>query len=315
MKKTLLAMPLLAALLLVGCGKEESESAKHVHVAGTKWYSNETIHWHKCVADGCDAKSKKLDSAEHDFVEDETKHINPSVDEAGYAYYECSVCGYHYEEEIPQLADKRGPATVGDYVRVDNPVEGEKYFFGFYKPSTNKLMLANGKYHSDSKGSYPFYMATVETDAETTEAASFEISKLSGGTEFTIKVTCPNDTTRPWHNKYMSIYSASSSYDNAVMSLAAVDNINEKFDTLDTSAVPKPTGNLVDVNGKFEFVTTTETAVFNGVGIVAKHSSEDNERLWTFGCKYTDYVSIDCSNEDKALSNDYSVAHFYKLAD
>ena len=132
MKKTLLAMPLLAALLLVGCGKDETP-AKHTHVAGSKWYSNETIHWHKCAAEGCDTPSKKLDSAEHDFVEDETKHINPTVDEMGYAYYECSVCGYAYAEDIPQLADKRGPATVGDYVRVDNPVEGEKYFFGFYK--------------------------------------------------------------------------------------------------------------------------------------------------------------------------------------
>lgn len=211
-----------------------------------------------------------------------------------------------------ELIDKAGPAQVGDFKRVDNPVVGKSYVFGFYLPEDEEVRFATGNYHSDSKGQYPYYMATKSTSSadDLDELAKFTFEDAGNG-QYKIKVTC-EDTEKPWHDMYVAVYAATSTYSNNVFSFAPVEDINQQYQPVDKTLSPE--GELVDVIGKFDFVKNGEGCKLNTIGFTAAHFNEpDDEKFRTFGCQYQDYVSIDCSAIDKAISDDYSVAHFYEV--
>ena len=251
MKKSLILLPLLAALALVGCGKEEAGGNNN----------------------GGNSDDTEVDDG---FI------------------------------------DKLGPDQVGVFKRVDEPELGKSYVFGYYDYNSEELRLANGKYHSDSKGFYPYYMATEQTTEDSDELARFTLE--DGGTgKYMVKVSCA-DTEKPWHNKYMSIYSATSSYDNLVFSIAPVDDVDGQYQPLDKQL--NPNGDPVDVIGRFDFVKDDEVSHLSTIGISVTHAQEvDADIFRTFGCAYGSYVSIDCSSIDKAIGDDYSVAHFYEIVE
>ena len=68
------------------------------HHYSEEWDHDETNHWHNCTDDGCEAKSGV---AAHTM--NETSRVDATYDVAGYVIYTCSVCGYFYQEDLPQL--------------------------------------------------------------------------------------------------------------------------------------------------------------------------------------------------------------------
>ena len=73
--------------------------AKHIHVTGEDYSSNETGHWHTCS--GCE---EKVDFAEHTEDEGEIT-TDPTEYEEGVKTYRCTVCGYVTRTEpIDKLA-------------------------------------------------------------------------------------------------------------------------------------------------------------------------------------------------------------------
>lgn len=202
------------------------------------------------------------------------------------------------------VVDKLGPETFGDYKRVGKPDEGHNYILGFYNSGAKTMRFATGNYHSDVNGEYPYYMETTDNTVEGVATFTIEFTN-DEKTHFNIKVSCPG---KPWDDKYMSIYGAISSYSNPVTSLAPVSDLNEKYTT--------PSGDEVDVVGEFEYVESYEEVEYNTIGIYYQILGNDEQPvLRMLGCKYTDYVSIDCSEISKADDADYAVVHFFEKAE
>lgn len=77
----------------------EPEKVTHNHVFDTKWTTDKSFHWHKCIEDGCDGTIS--DKAEH-TVSDWIVDREATTISAGSRHKECTVCGYIIEtEEIP----------------------------------------------------------------------------------------------------------------------------------------------------------------------------------------------------------------------
>ena len=217
---------------------------------------------------------------------------------------------FHGKEDDGDAIDKKGQAEILGYRRVDNPVAGKKYLFGYYDTAKNKMRFANGNYHHDTKGDYPFYMATTEDTVE--GAAEFELTSV-GNSEYTIKVTC-NDSSKPWNNKMLSLYEATSSYSNMVMSIAPADDIEDQYTTKD--------GQTVDVVGRFKFYKTAviddAKYAINTIGMEYQYNAngETEKHLRLFGCEVENdnggYVSIDCSIATKCVQDSYAIAHLYE---
>ena len=75
----------------------------HRHKAGSAWLSNETEHWHECVAEGCEAVDLKMNKGDHEFGE--KYDVVEATCEAEGSYKEkCSVCEYERTTIVPKLA-------------------------------------------------------------------------------------------------------------------------------------------------------------------------------------------------------------------
>lgn len=194
--------------------------------------------------------------------------------------------------------------------------EGKRYLLGDYRHREDLMRFANGDYHWDGGNFYPFYMGTV---AGTTEgAAEFEIKYLNKSAgEFSIQVFAEG---KPWHQKYIGVYGAKSTYDNQVMSIALLD------DPKQTSYTDPKTGTAVGnrVSGVFTFVEKYEDLPAYAPAAFYEYPEVDPEPVPKFlGSSLitdedyekgeADYISIDCKRWEDALSGSkYDLAHFYE---
>lgn len=85
----------------------------HEHTYGNSWYSDDTSHWHQCIAEKCPALSDSTkDLASHTFVWRVDKAATAT--ETGSKHEECTVCGFERNEtEIP-TRHGGGPDTKPD---------------------------------------------------------------------------------------------------------------------------------------------------------------------------------------------------------
>ena len=204
--------------------------------------------------------------------------------------------------------DKRGQEEILGYRRVDSPKAGKKYLFGYYDTAKGQMRFANGNYHSDDKGEYPYYLGTTENTAE--GAAEFELTSV-GNSEYTVKVTC--DSSKPWNNKMLALYEAQSSYSNLVMSIAPVNNLDDQYSYGDKT---------YDVVGRFKYYNTVnvdgDNYTVNTIGMEYQYvdNGETEKVLRMFGCEIENdkggYVSIDCSVCTKCILDTYAIAHLYE---
>lgn len=82
------------AAALAGCNKGGSE---HTHEYGAEWSFNDTYHFHKCTAEGCNSVKG---SSMHELAE--TNNTATCTD-AGVKTSGCSACGYESTETSPAL--------------------------------------------------------------------------------------------------------------------------------------------------------------------------------------------------------------------
>ena len=166
-------------------------------------------------------------------------------------------------------------------------------------------MFINGEPHKDAKGVYPFYMS--ETEIETEEdlvqyAAKVTVDFISDK-EFTMHISkegADNDDT------YIGIYLATSSYSNDVLSFHCGSEVGEKF--VDDHGVEHDT--------MYNWTWCDEYNSFAIQTVVMMYQDErtgDTEKQPKFIGTGGEYVSMDCSNETKALANDYNLAYFYEV--
>ena len=190
--------------------------------------------------------------------------------------------------------------------------DGGQYVLGVYRINENLMRFADGNYHSDKNGQYSFYLGTT-TDVE--QAAIVEATSLGNG-EFSLKMIARGT---PWHNKYIGVYSAESSYANKVMSIAPLDELDQTTFTVTnkktTSQVTATTSTHFKYYETYEDMPAYSVAAMyqhEGVdleGAVPKfigtgHNQSDNE---------PDYTSMDCKSYEVALSLDsYDLAHLYE---
>lgn len=215
-----------------------------------------------------------------------------------------SGCG-DKEEEVDYLSQVV-PQEFKGHKLVGKPVDGKSYYFGFYNRTIDVMRFISGDYHSDSKGKYPFYIATVEDTL--TGAATVTVNYVDDE-HFTIKVNT-EDEDLPWHNKYMSLYSAVSSYSNYVWSLAPVENFTDQYETKD--------GDLVDVIGNFQYIESFEDFGICGVGMMIQDDREEVAEEYEIPRVLgggDEYISLDCSHFDKLNIEEqpYGIAHFYEI--
>lgn len=204
-----------------------------------------------------------------------------------------------------------GLEEFSGYKRAGKPVEGKKYLLGYYDYGRRTMRFANGDYHKDSGKTYPFYMAT--TDNTTEGAAEFSVTYVDDEeTQFLIKASCSG---KPWDEKYISVYGATSSFSNNVFSFANVADVNEKY---------SKDGTDYDVFGVWEYYDEVEdggtTYEVKTIGAKLTHPAEEDETTVMFGCKCysnydggpSEYISIDCSRIGTCIGSEYSIAHLYE---
>ena len=205
-----------------------------------------------------------------------------------------------------------------DGYRLATKVKNKKrYLLGDYRHREDLMRFANGDYHRDDKGFYPFYMGTV---GGTTEgAAEFEVkfTNIFKG-EFSLQCFC-EDTRLPWHEKYIGVYAATSSFENSVMSIALLDDPKQT-----TYEDPKEHKEWT-VSGICKFYKTYEgmpayaPAIdyeYPGIdldGPVPKFlgSSMITDEDWGKG--KSDYISMDAKRWEDALTpGKYDLGHLYE---
>ena len=192
--------------------------------------------------------------------------------------------------------------------------DGKRYLLGDYRHREDLMRFASGDYHWDGGQFYPFYMGTVAGTVE--GAAEFEVkytNKKAG--EFSLQVFAEG---MPWHQKYVGVYAAKSTYDNQVMSIALLDDPAQT-----TYNDPKEHKDW-RVSGVFKFYETYEglpayapaapfaypevdpepVPKFLGSSLILQEDFDNGE---------PDYISIDCKKWEDALSPEkYNLAHFYE---
>ena len=189
--------------------------------------------------------------------------------------------------------------------------DGGQYVLGVYRINENLMRFADGNYHSDKNGQYSFYLGTT-TDVE--QAAIVEATSL-GNDEFSLKMIARGT---PWHNKYIAVYHATSSYGNDVMSIAPLDELDQ---TTFTVTNKKSTSQVTaETQTHFKYYETYEDMPAYSVAAMYLHTGVDEEAVPKFigtghnqGEGEADYTSMDCKSYDVALSLEaYDLAHLYE---
>lgn len=184
--------------------------------------------------------------------------------------------------------------------------DGGKYILGVYRINENKMRFANGDYHRDDNGEYPYYMGTVEG---TTGAAEITVKMLGHG-EFSMQVSAPGMV---WDQKYIGVYAANSSFNNPVMSIALLDSPDQtSYSQGGKTYTPK---------GTFKYFEEYDGVKQYAPGVMFQYQGIDEEEVPKFlGTGHNanaeqegDYTSFDCKSYEVALSRDaYDLAHLYE---
>ena len=190
--------------------------------------------------------------------------------------------------------------------------DGGQYVLGVYRINENLMRFADGNYHSDKNGQYSFYLGTT---TEVEKAAIVEATSLGNG-EFSLKMIARGT---PWHNKYIGVYSAESSYANKVMSIAPLDELDQ---TTFTVTNKKTTSQVTATTSThFKYYKTYEDMPAYSVAAMYQHEGVDLEgavpKFIGTGHNQSDsepdYTSMDCKSYEVALSLDsYDLAHLYE---
>ena len=192
--------------------------------------------------------------------------------------------------------------------------DGGRYYLGVYRHEEDLIRFFNGDYHRDSKGYYPYYLNTVA--GTVTGAAEVEV-KFVGNDEFALLVHANGEV---YDGKYIGVYSASSSYGNNVMSVAAFDSLDQT-----TYQDPKTQQRYTDFTMKFKFLSTYEGTNCYAPAAMFKYPDVDEEAVPKFlGTGHisekskeegqSDYTSIDSKSYEVALDPEqYDLAHFYEI--
>ena len=199
----------------------------------------------------------------------------------------------------------------GDYQLAKELKDHGRYILGVYRHEDDIMRFFSGDYHRDAKGHYPFYMGTLQNFDDYEGAAEIEVI-FQNETEFVMQVHAPGMV---WDEKYIGVYSAFSSSENAVMSVAAMDSIDQEEYFVPDSEGNPTTKQTDKPSAIFKF-----HSVENDVGIYAPAADYmytelgDKEATPKYLGTAGDFVSIDCKQADIALDGvEYDLAHLYEL--
>ena len=208
-------------------------------------------------------------------------------------------------EETPTTVAPVIKEEFGDYKLAKSVVEGGKYVIGVYRSKFDYMRFFNGDYHRDAKGYYPFYMGCGAEDD--VSCAAEVTAHFVSENEFTLQVST-SDTSLPWNGKYIGVYSATSGYNNQVMSIAVMDSPDQ------TSYTDPKSGKVTDVpSAIFKYHTTCNEQTVYAPAVDYKYEGLDEEKVPKFLGTAADYVSIDCKSYEVATDgNEYDLAHLYE---
>lgn len=189
--------------------------------------------------------------------------------------------------------------------------DGGEYVLGVYRVNEDIMRFANGEYHSDENGKYSFYLGT-STDVG--EAAIVKAESLGDG-EFSLRMIAEG---KAWHNKYIGVYNAVSSYGKDVMSICCLDRLDQTSFKVTNRKEVKTVTAVTQTH--FKYYDTYEGSPAYTVGAMYKHEKLDEEEVPKFigtghnqGDGEPDYISMDCTSYDVALSlENYDLAHLYE---
>jgi len=223
---------------------------------------------------------------------------------------------FYLFEKKPEEEEKQKQTTdhlkmeFGDYKLATSVKDGGRYLLGVYRTREKIMRFANGYKHEDEKGDYPFYMETVEN---TTEGAAEVEVKMLNNKEFTLQVFAEGT---PWHEKYIGIYCATSSYKNKVCSIAMLDSYDQTEYSYTSGS---GSGTAAEITGKFQYVKEFENFLTYAPAACAKFDFlQDIDVLPKFmGTGHAnegdDYTSIDSRNAYAAIdAGTYDLAHLYE---
>ena len=217
---------------------------------------------------------------------------------------------------------KKGGSSIPEYIKTEfegyklakSVKDGGEYILGVYRTQEGKMRFVNGDYHSDSKGSYPYYMAT--TDNTTTGAAKVKV-KMLDKKNFTLQVIAPG---HDWDTKYIGMYPGTGKGGggtNAVMSLAPLDSPDQASYTEPTDSSKTYT----DLVAKFQYFENYANEVCYAPAALYKDTRVgDEEAVPKFmgtghnpDTSQDDYTSVDAKTYHVALdSGAYDLAHLYE---
>ena len=217
-------------------------------------------------------------------------------------------------QALQQLIDNGAALKEFKGYEVATKVEdGGEYLLGVYRKNEDLIRFANGDYHKDAAGTYPFYMATVSA---TTEGAAKVTVKFQSKDKFSLQVSCPG---KPWDGKYIGLYPTKATK-NFVTSLALLDDPNQKVYT----TIPNhqnPTAEQKNCYGLFTWFDYCEGSPVCAPGITMQHPDVDEEPVPKFfgtghdadAATKGDYTSIDAKSWEAAIDNEaYDLMHLYK---
>lgn len=222
------------------------------------------------------------------------------------------------EQALQQLVDSG--AALKDYkgyTIATKVKDGGEYLMGVYRKNEDLIRFANGDYHRDSNGFYPFYMATV---GATTEGAATVKVKFHTDKKFSLQLSCPG---QPWDGKYVGFYPAKASK-NWVSSVALLEDPTQKvFDTIPYKDKDgQHASEQKNCYGLFTWFDYCEGMPVCAPGITYQHPELDEEQVPKFmGTGHNanvskgedDYSSIDAKNWEAATDNEaYDLMHLYE---
>lgn len=202
-----------------------------------------------------------------------------------------------------------GPHEIEGHKLADKLVDGKQYYLGVYDPSIDDVRFINGDPHRDSGKEYPFYMAKND-EGGLDNAAKVEV-KFTDSSHFKLLVHTP-DEDQHWSEKYITLYAASSSYGNNLLSIHAADEGETEF---------------VDIDGNTQTILTyeyewmesyLEMPVYSSVFKYQDEREAEEEaipRMFGTGIDTNageQYKSVDCKVGTSAVAEDYWIAHFFE---
>lgn len=195
------------------------------------------------------------------------------------------------------------------YKMAKSVKDGGKYILADYRINEDKMLIANGNYHSDDDGSYSCYFGC---STNVSDAAEITVKFLTKDT-FSMKVSAPG---KPWDGKYIGLYAGRSGHNNYRMFIALLSD--PKF----TGPYSDPTyGGSWMCTGVFKYYKSYDGMPAYAPGAPFQHQEAgDTEATPKFiGTGHNqadgepDYVSMDSKSYEVALQNEaYDLAHLYE---